>query len=33
VSLARAGWADQMHGFGAVDELQFGKRHDAILVE
>jgi hypothetical protein len=23
VSLARARWADQMHGFGAVDELQF----------
>ena len=31
--LACAGWTDQMDGFGAIDELQPGKRHDAVPVE
>ena len=33
MGLAGSGRTDEMHGFGAVDELQSGERHDAVLVE
>jgi len=33
MALSRAGWANEMDGFGAINELQLGERHDAVLVE
>ena len=33
MALAGAGWPEQMDHFGTVDELQFGKRQDAMTVE
>ena len=33
MGLAGAGWTDQVDGLGAIDELQSGERHDAVLVE
>jgi hypothetical protein len=33
VALAGAGRADEMQDLGAIDEAEFGERHDAVLVE
>ena len=33
MALAGAGWAEQMHDLGAVDELQLGERQDAVAIE
>ena len=33
MALAGAGWPEQMDHFGTVDELQFGKRQDAMAIE
>jgi hypothetical protein len=33
LSLAGAGRADEMQHLGAVDELELGERHDAVLIE
>ena len=33
MALSRAGWANEIDGFGAINELQLGERHDAVLVE
>jgi hypothetical protein len=33
MSFSRAWRSDEMNGFGAIDELQLGERHDAALVE
>ena len=33
MALAGAGWPEQMHHLGAVDEVQFGQRQDAVAIE
>ena len=33
MALSGAGRADEMQDLGAIDEAEFGERHDAVLVE
>jgi hypothetical protein len=33
MAFAGAGWAEQVHHLGAVDELQLGQRQNAVAIE